>query len=142
MGDTRNDRVIALLKNLKIDEMELAQRTGKQPSSIYRITNKENEPTRSTLRQIADALNASYEWLLTGKGEMIQLKKSDKPAESGSLSKALELLEEQLQKKDEQIATLMAIMGGKRNFRKALENYGSTLGFNTKNQGTVSRATA
>lgn len=71
MGSTSNDRVIALLKTLKIDEMEASRRIGKQASTFYRITNKVHEPTKTTLRIIAEGLGASYDWLLTGRGEML-----------------------------------------------------------------------
>ena len=118
MSNTTNERVSALLKTLKIDESEASQRMGKNSSTMYRITAKSSSPTKSTLKLIANALGANYNWLLTGEGEM--LAKDASINEKSNVTKALELLEQQLVKKDEQIAQLMAIFS-KVNFLKATE---------------------
>jgi transcriptional regulator with XRE-family HTH domain len=118
MKDSSNDRVIDLLKNLEIGEMDLARMIGKQPTTVYRITKKEVIPSRATLQLISNAAKCNFEWLLTGQGEMFDHAGGTAGFGTG-LSKALELLKEQLNKKDEQIQNLLTILS-KVNFHKLL----------------------
>lgn len=125
MPNTKNQRVLTLLKSLGISEMELAKRTGKQPSIIYRITRKQTEPTGTTLQLIADACGANYNWLLTGHGEMLNPDpKSPAPSQIGSIDNAInsikEMLTDQIRVKDEQIAGLMQLLQ-KVNFLKSAQ---------------------
>lgn len=68
MENTINDRVIALLKELNINEQELASLIGKSPSTIYRIVKKEVEPSKTTVKLIADATKKSFDYLYKGSG--------------------------------------------------------------------------
>lgn len=66
MENSVASRLQALLKTHGIDELELAKRIDKHPSTVYRILKKENEPSKTTVKLIAEALNVSPEWLMTG----------------------------------------------------------------------------
>lgn len=103
MANTRNTRVLSLLKTLGIDLMEASTRIGKQPATLYRIANNEVEASKATLKIIAEKFGANYDWLLTGKGEMLD--KNPKKAVSVA-DDSLELLREQLAKKDALIERL------------------------------------
>jgi transcriptional regulator with XRE-family HTH domain len=134
MATTRNQRVSTLLKTQKIDVEELAKASGKHPSSLYRIINGENEPTKSTLKAIAAATGASYNWLLNGTGEMMDPNpKSPAPAISAgpaaietALNELRQIFQDQLRKKDEQIAGLMSILQ-KVNFLNPLQDSGAVV---------------
>lgn len=109
MTETVNDRIIALLKTQNLDEPGLANLIGKDRSTIYRITGKQSVPSKTTVKLIADALSVDFHLLMYG---VTQHKSDAFPAEKSNVSRALELLERQLAKKDEQIATLLQMIGG------------------------------
>jgi hypothetical protein len=130
MQNTSNDRVIALLKSLKIDEVEAAKRIGKDASTLYRITGKKNAPTKTTLQTIAKALAANYNWLLTGSGDMFgtESEKSQNPWKDA--------LVEQIKSENSRLETELSrvwamvnhLTGGKMpDFRKAIEEAGKPL---------------
>lgn len=115
MKNTSNERVSDLLKSLVMTPGELAKLMGKESSTVYRILNGESTPTKTTLKAIADATGANLQWLLYGKGEMMDPNpKSPAPAQSvsieGALSDLRKLFQQQLEKKDEQIDKLMNLL--------------------------------
>jgi transcriptional regulator with XRE-family HTH domain len=128
MTKTRNERVSILLKNLQISPAELAKMMQKDSSTMYRIVNNESEPTKTTLRNMAIATGANFDWLLTGKGEMMDPNpKNPAPAlmhsESTIETALLELknmFQSQLSEKDKQIAGLLQVLG-KVNFLNAAQ---------------------
>lgn len=95
MENSVNSRVVALLKTLNLDENELARRIGKHPSTIYRIVNNESEPTKTTIKLIADELNVSYDYLLTGKGTSQKEAFTWREEAYESIKKQLEYLQNQ-----------------------------------------------
>jgi len=120
MNNEVNDRVIDLLKTSGMTEVQLAEAIRKPASTVYRITRKEVRPSKPTLQLIATALNVNYLWLTYGKGDPLSKTNAEQTHSERSITdKAIELLEEQLTKKDEQIASLLAVIG-KLNFPKPL----------------------
>lgn len=76
MKEDVNDRIINLLKEMNIDEQELASMIGKSPSTIYRIVKKEVIPSKTTIKLIADATNRSIAYLQKGTGSVTDESKS------------------------------------------------------------------
>lgn len=70
MEKTSNERLCDVLKTLNIDTNEAANRVGLSYTTMHRIVTNANNPNKSTLKSIANGLNLSYDWLLTGKGKM------------------------------------------------------------------------
>lgn len=67
------ERIEIILNNYKITAKELASSIGmSRADSIYHILNERNGISRSLARKISDKYNISYEWLLTGEGEMLK----------------------------------------------------------------------
>jgi transcriptional regulator with XRE-family HTH domain len=130
MGTTSNDRVISLLKTLKIDEVEASRRVGKHSATLYRITNKDHEPTKTTLKIIADKLGASYDWLLTGRGEMFSTDSFGQDAMNPWKDALVSQIKEEnsrLQKEVERLWQMISFhtSGTKPNFLKVIEFPGS-----------------
>lgn len=67
MKETVNDRIIRLMQSEGVDEVEVANRIGKDRSTLYRITGKETVPSKTTVKLIAEAFGVDYSELLTGK---------------------------------------------------------------------------
>lgn len=60
-------RIFLLLEQKKISQSELARTLGIRQSTISGWKQKFNEPEAELLEPIANALNISVEWLITGK---------------------------------------------------------------------------
>lgn len=67
MKETVNDRILKLMQAEGVDEADVAQRIGKDKSTMYRITNKETVPSKTTVKLIADAFGVDFSELQTGK---------------------------------------------------------------------------
>lgn len=76
MKETINDRVINLFKTLNLDVQKVALDVEMHPKTISRILDKETEPSKSTVKAIAEATNANFDYLMYGKGEMLKADKS------------------------------------------------------------------
>lgn len=120
MESTVNKRIVAMLKTLNLDELEVAKRIGKHPSTLYRIVNGENVPSRTTVKLIADAIGVNYDYLMTGKGESLMQKNAKteviyenpyKDALVSELKSQVEYLKEMLK---------MALSGKNPNFLKGI----------------------
>lgn len=125
MSNVAADRISTLLKTQKISVEELANASQKHPSSLYRILNGESRPTKATLKAISTATGASLNWLINGTGDMMDPDKPKPPAASVStsdISRALDLLREQLAKKDEQIEMALKALAGRVNFPEPSQN--------------------
>lgn len=141
MENTVNKRILMLKTDLGLGNSEFATKANISTTTLWNIQN-EGDIAPKTIKNICEALNVSKEWLLTGNGKMY-LDKAEAPvAEKSTLTKALELLEDQLRKKDDQIASLMAVIS-KINFLDTLDQAAGTFVFpNRKQQKPVSRAAA
>lgn len=62
-----NDRIIEKMTEAGMDESSLAIASGVPKMTVYRITKKEVKPNRSTVEQLAKALNANFLYLFTGR---------------------------------------------------------------------------
>jgi transcriptional regulator with XRE-family HTH domain len=133
MKDTINERILMLKTESGLGNLDFCHKAKISHGTLNNIQKGENV-SEKTIHSISEGLGISKEWIRTGKGE----KKLSVPvsAEKSGFQKALDLLEEQLKKKDDQIAGLMALLQ-KVNFHEALENAAAPW-FNLSNQGTVS----
>lgn len=110
--NTVKSRLEDLLETSSMTEYDLAKASGVEYTTIHRIMTGETEkPSRNTLSPIANALNTTVEYLRNGTG------KKDSESEKSILSRAMDKLEDQLEKKDKTIEALtkvlMAVTGGK-----------------------------
>lgn len=107
-----NQRILLLKSELDCTSVEFCAKAKISNGTLANIQN--GEPIgQKTIRTIADALKVNKEWLLTGNGDRkLTVVRDDQDDEINSFQKALKLLEEQLRKKDEQIADLISIIGG------------------------------
>lgn len=122
MKTTVNTRIVDVLKSSGIDELELASRIGKHPSTVYRIINGENEPSRTTVKLISEALHVNYDWLLTGIGDKKIIKiESENPWKDALVSQVKEE-NTRLEKECERLWKMIEYYtsGAKPNFLKAL----------------------
>ena len=117
MKATINERILLLKTQLGLSNLDFCHKANISNGTLHNIQNNENVSPK-TIKIICESLNLNKNWLLTGKGEMFA---PEVTSEKSNVSKALELLEQQLAKKDEQIAQLMAIFS-KVNFLNAIEN--------------------
>lgn len=138
MANTVNNRIVDLLKSQNVDESEVARLIGKDKSTLYRITSGQSTPTKTTVKLIAQALGADYQFLMFGK---TQQNAKPQSTENSWKEEAYALMKEQLQKKDELIAQLMSVVQ-KLNFLNALDSAAVPYVFPGEKQGTVSRAAA
>lgn len=121
MGKSSNTRVAELLKTLNLSETEAANKINKQPATIYRIVKNEVSPTKTTLKMLADGLGANYEWLITGKGEMLAPKVmpiSEGPWKDEALKDEVAFYRQ----------LITAITGSKPNFHRGLKDAFSMIG--------------
>lgn len=74
-----NEKVIALMKEKGINELQVAETLNKPASSIYRITALKNVPTQATLQLLADAyqVDLTYFYGATEKSEFLKCSKND-----------------------------------------------------------------
>lgn len=68
--DKISERIKQLRRELSFTQQELADALGKSISSIQFWEKGTNEPSKSTLRHIAETLNININWLVNGTGEM------------------------------------------------------------------------
>ncbi|EYA00198.1 helix-turn-helix family protein [Bacteroides fragilis str. S23 R14] len=66
------ERLNKALDFKRISAYQLSKETGIPQGTISNYRNKSVKPSASIVKQIASALEISYEWLLTGKGEMLR----------------------------------------------------------------------
>lgn len=105
-----NDRIIELMNDRNIDEVALANLTGKDKSTFYRITKKETVPTKTTIEIIAKALESDYYYLLTGKMQQNATAKQEQNPWKDEAYVILNKEIEYLKKKYDQL--LEAYLGG------------------------------
>ncbi len=118
MGNTVNTRVIMLKNELRLTDIDFCHRTQISTATLHRIKQGDNV-TPKIINSIVSALNVSREWLVNGTGTMFTPEPPPAIATRSITDKAIELLEEQLKKKDEQINTLLAVLS-KLNFPEPL----------------------
>lgn len=129
MKETVNERVIKLITHFEYSDKEFCERTKIARNTLVSIKNGGIISDR-TLRVISETLNANKRYLTHGEEPMLEIDHlvlDDAKKEHISyilknwpvLQKTVEMLEEQLKKKDEQISQLMAMLG-KVNFLKPL----------------------
>lgn len=118
-----NKRVLLLKSQLGLSNSEFALKANISTTTLWNIQNN-GEIAPKTIKNISEALKVNREWLLTGKGEM---NAPEQPKQAvgqentfdGALEKLRNLFEDQLKKKDEQIAGLLSVLQ-KVNFLEAL----------------------
>lgn len=100
MENTVSERLSGLLKTSGMSENDLAKAAGVEYTTVHRIVTGETEnPRKNSLIPLAKALNVSVEYLYSGKGAQ--------ESELSLLKRALNKLEEQLDRKDAMIEKLM-----------------------------------
>lgn len=111
MEKTVNQRVMQLKKELGLTDVQFCGKAEISTFTLHKIKSGE-EVTQKIVISIVEAFNVNKDWLLTGKGKMFADPKSPAPAASieSALNGIQEMFQEQLRKKDEQIAGLMAIL--------------------------------
>lgn len=120
MKDTINNRIMLLKNESGLTNLDFCHEANISHGTLNNIQNGENVSPK-TIKTICEALNINKEWLTEGKGAKHNASKENNALnEKSNVAKALELLEEQLKKKDEQIAQLMKIFA-KVNFLNAVE---------------------
>lgn len=114
MKENVNQRIKAVMDHQSWDDQRLADAVGKHRTTIGRIINGLTVPPKSTVHLIANALGSSYAYLQFGNGPMIvdEIKDKNKVSELSLLQRALNKLEQQLDKKDEIIDKLITQMSG------------------------------
>lgn len=122
METTVKSTLEGLLKSLKMSPYDLSKASGVQYTTIERIlSGKTERPSKSTLAQLAKALNVEPEVF----GVYIQQNEEGESMVS-LLKKALEKLEQQIDRKDAMIEKLMNKLMGDPNFRPAPTNADSS----------------
>ena len=107
-NSTISERLVELIKSLKMNNSSFAKSLGKPPTTINYIANGNNKPSFEVLETIVQVYpQINRDWLMAGEGEMFKEQKQDK-AENSDLMAFLKNLEEkfnqQLAIKDQQIA--------------------------------------
>jgi transcriptional regulator with XRE-family HTH domain len=115
MKATINERILMLKTQLGLSNLEFCHAANISNGTLHNVQNGENVSPK-TIKTIIESLNLNKEWLINGKGEIYLQPVKD---EKSNLTKAIELLEQQLAKKDEQIADLLAVFK-KVNFLNAI----------------------
>lgn len=119
MENTINQRIDALIKQMRTNPKVFAESIGKTSTTIYTVINGRNKPGYDVLEGILKKYpEVNPDWLLTGDGGMYR---TDKPASKTNhdvqpdnylhdhlkhLEESFTRLSHQLEKKDEQIAGL------------------------------------
>lgn len=120
MKSTVNQRVTMLRTHLGIGQNEFAGKAGLSGPSIWRIEGNEVVPQRKTLKAIADAHGASFEWLMNGTGEMMA-EATEEIALNPWKDEAYAMLRDQMAKKDAIIDKLLGLLSASgTNFLQAL----------------------
>lgn len=104
-----------------IGQTEFCKKTGVSAETYQKIKN--NEPIRtSTVRKLCMTAGISFEWVMTGKGKMVEPVATS--IDVSLFERAMTKLEEQLAKKDEVIQTLSTLLlkgsPGAANFLKVI----------------------
>lgn len=106
------------MKTSAMSVNDLAKESKVEYTTINRIlTGETPQPRRNTLAPLAKALNTSVDYLMTG---------IEKESETTLLKRAMDKLEEQLDRKDKLIERLMGKLLDHPNFRRALNGTGLT----------------
>lgn len=66
---TVNERIMGLIKEKGIRQVTLAEAIGIRTSSMSTICNGKNNPSRQTVKLIAQYFDVNETWLLTGEGD-------------------------------------------------------------------------
>lgn len=99
MGETPdnpiNQRLRELLFLFKKNGSELAKDLGVTQSTVVRTLKGETLPSSKFLIPLGEKLGVSIDWLLFGKGEMLENEKKSKKSKEGD-SEKVKLLEQQI----------------------------------------------
>jgi transcriptional regulator with XRE-family HTH domain len=104
MITTVGGRVRLLRKSLGLTSVELSKRTGINRTYISDVESNRREPSRNFLDSLNATFNASYDWLLTGQGEMFLAKEDEtasregNPLKDASVKLLDDMSDEQIQK--------------------------------------------
>lgn len=125
MKTTINERIMLLKTHFGLSTLEFCHKANISNGTLFNVQRGENV-SEKTVRTICDALNVNREWLSEGTGPMFIEKASvAEEVEGGTVREALGLLRDQLKRKDEQIAALLGMLGGKVNFPDPSKKNGS-----------------
>jgi transcriptional regulator with XRE-family HTH domain len=70
MGNKMKDRLLAIRKALKLNQVEFGERIGLKKSAFSMIESGANTLTEQNIRLICMTFNVNDTWLRTGEGEM------------------------------------------------------------------------
>ena len=70
LGNDMKERIRAIRKALKLNQVEFAERLGMKSTALSMIEVGENPLTEKNIRLICMTFNVNEKWLRTGKGEM------------------------------------------------------------------------
>jgi transcriptional regulator with XRE-family HTH domain len=77
MITTTGERIRLLRKTLGLSAVELSKKTSINRTYISDVEGNKREPSRNFLDSLNKTFNASYDWLLTGKGTMFLPEEDD-----------------------------------------------------------------
>lgn len=128
MKTTINDRILMLKNESGLSNLDFCYKAKISNGTLHNIQQGENVSAK-TISTLCEALNLNREWLINGRGAIYnEMPKDPAPALNPGIEQALnnlqQLFSEQIRKKDEQIASLLAIVS-KVNFHNLLEKTGS-----------------
>jgi len=150
MKTTENERIKNTINQLGILQKHVASLLEVDTSTVSNWLRDGNQFPDDKLREYCETFLINYKWMKTGEGiiypnnveeavynakQKIKILKAKPQLEKTGMEKALELLEDQLRKKDEQIATLLNVVS-KLNFLNApSDNGGLEIGSTQKSDG-------
>lgn len=144
MKQAVNERVVMLRNYFKMTQLEFSQHLKTSPTNVSRWESGDNVPSKSTLRNISQICECSYNWLYEGTGEMFEtgFETKEQIKSFNWKDEAYELLKQQNEMLREEISWLKKLvsqMAGKPNFLKGIEVGGIVSFLNENSFNTVSR---
>lgn len=120
---TVNTRILMLKTYLKLGQNEFCYKSGISTATYHNIK-KGVEVRKSTARNIAIALKANPDWILTGEGEMIM---SEEKGEAKVFSIELEQLKQENVRLQNEVDRLWKLIGAREgiSFLKVLDVVGA-----------------